>query len=121
MKAVNILQLNRVAEAVALGQGYELVDLEWKHEAGSFVLRVCIDRREGEAPGQPGGGVSLEDCAKVSRELSCVLDVEDVIPGTTRYTLEVSSPGLNRPLKREADFRRFVGKKAKIRTKRPVG
>jgi ribosome maturation factor RimP len=63
--------------------------------------------------------VGLDDCANVSRELSAVLDVEDTIP--VAYSLEVSSPGLNRPLKKAADFARFIGKKAKIRTRRPVG
>src|SRR5262249_16696042 len=64
-------------------------------------------------------GVSLDDCARVSRELSALLDVADAVP--TAYNLEVSSPGLNRPLKRESDFRRFIGRRAKIRTRHPVG
>jgi ribosome maturation factor RimP len=63
--------------------------------------------------------VSVDDCANVSHELSSVLDVSEVI--APAYSLEVSSPGLNRPLKKEADFRRFVGQKARIRTKHPVG
>lgn len=112
MKPVDTQQLIAACEPVVTGQGYELVDLEFKVEpqAGGWVLRVFIDR---------AGGVGLEDCAGVSRELSAVLDVADVIPQA--YSLEVSSPGLNRPLKKEADFLRFVGKKAKIRTRRPVG
>lgn len=110
-KPVDMNQLSQLCEPVVTGQGYELVDLEWKHELGSWVLRVFIDK--------PGSGVSLDDCASVSRELSAVLDVADAI--APAYSLEVSSPGLNRPLKKESDFRRFVGKKARIRTKRPVG
>jgi ribosome maturation factor RimP len=127
---INLLEIAKLAEAVASGQGYELVDAEWKHELGGFVLRVFIDRpllrsQAGSAATQvtteATSGVSLDDCTKVSRELSAVLDVENTIPEGVHYTLEVSSPGLNRPLKREADFQRFVGKKAKIRTKHPVG
>ena len=112
MKPIDTQQLLAVAEPVVTGQGYELVDLEFKldPQAGGWVLRVFIDRP---------AGVGLDDCATVSRELSAVLDVADVI--TQHYSLEVSSPGLNRPLKKEADFARFVGKKAKIRTRRPIG
>jgi len=113
MKPVDVKQLQSLAEPVVTGQGYELVDLEFKNELGSWILRVFIDNPKAE------GGVGLEDCAQVSRELSAVLDVDDVIP--MHYSLEVSSPGLNRPLRKESDFARFVGKKAKIRTSRPVG
>ena len=108
--------MNKVAavvEPVVTGQGYELVDLEFKNELGAWILRVFIDNPRAD------GGVGLDDCATVSRELSAVLDVDDVIP--MHYSLEVSSPGLNRPLRKESDFARFVGKKAKIRTRHPVG
>jgi ribosome maturation factor RimP len=111
MKPVDPTKLQSLVEPVVTGQGYELVDLEFKNEPGvGWVLRVFIDK---------ASGVSLDDCAQVSRELSAVLDVDDAI--TMHYSLEVSSPGLNRPLKKEADFARFVGKKAKIRTRRPIG
>ena len=113
MKPVDLTKLQSLVEPVVTGQGYELVDVEFKNELGAWVLRIYIDKLGAE------GGVGLDDCAQVSRELSAVLDVEDAIPG--HYSLEVSSPGLNRPLKKEADFRRFVGKKAKIRTRHPVG
>jgi ribosome maturation factor RimP len=114
MKPVDITKLQSLAEPVVTGQGYELVDVELKTEPGvGLVLRVFIDK-----PGSQGS-VGLDDCAQVSRELSAVLDVADAIPA--RYSLEVSSPGLNRPLKKESDFARFIGKKAKIRTSRPVG
>ena len=113
MKPVDLTKLQSLVEPVVTGQGYELVDVEFKNELGAWVLRVYIDNPRAE------GGVGLEDCAQVSRELSAVLDVEDAISG--HYSLEVSSPGLNRPLKKEADFARFVGKKAKIRTRHPVG
>jgi ribosome maturation factor RimP len=112
MKAVDTQQLTKLCEPVVAGQGYELVDLEFKNEpgVGGWVLRLFIDKE---------GGVTLDDCASLSRELSAVLDVEDAIQ--VGYSLEVSSPGLNRPLKKESDFARFVGKKAKIRTRHPVG
>jgi len=110
MKPVDVDKLSRIIDPVVAGQGYELVEVEWKNEAG-WILRVFIDK--------PVGGVSLEDCATVSRELSAVLDVADTIGPA--YSLEVSSPGLNRPLRKESDFARFIGKKAKIRTRRPVG
>ena len=110
MKPVDVKQLEPIIAPVVTGHGYELVEVEFKTELGGWILRVFIDKE---------GGVSLEDCASVSRELSAVLDVEDVIP--QHYSLEVSSPGLDRPLKKEADFARFVGKKAKIRTRHPVG
>jgi ribosome maturation factor RimP len=110
-KPVDMNQLTQLCEPVVTGQGYELVDVEWKHESGNWVLRLFIDKL--------AGTVSLDDCASVSRELSAVLDVADAIGPA--YSLEVSSPGLNRPLKKESDFKRFVGKKAKIRTKHPVG
>jgi ribosome maturation factor RimP len=110
MKPVDVDKLSQLIEPVVAGQGYELVDVEWKNESG-WILRVFIDK--------PASGVSLDDCAAVSRELSAVLDVEDAIGPA--YSLEVSSPGLNRPLKKESDFARFIGKKAKIRTRHPVG
>jgi ribosome maturation factor RimP len=109
---VDTQKLSDMVEPVVRGLGYELVDLEWKREPQGWVLRVFIDRSD-------EGGVSLDDCADVSHQLSTTLDVADAI--TVAYHLEVSSPGLNRPLKKEADFRRFVGKKAKIRTRHPIG
>lgn len=111
MKPVDIKQLSALIEPVVAARGYELVDVEWTRQGPGWVVRVYIDL--------PGAGVTLEDCARVSRELSPTLDVSDLIH--IPYTLEVSSPGLDRPLKKEADFRRFVGKKAKIRTRHAVG
>jgi ribosome maturation factor RimP len=85
--------------------GMELVDVEFARAGRDGVLRLFIDKE---------GGVALDDCADVSRELSAILDVEDVIPG--HYSLEVSSPGLDRPLKKPADYERFVGRLVKVRT-----
>src|SRR5262249_55024054 len=97
MRPVDIHKVSETVQPVVEGQGYELVDVEWKHEAGRWVLRIFIDRREGATD----PNVSLDDCAGVSHEVSAVLDVSDTI--APAYSLEVSSPGLNRPLKKEAD------------------
>ena len=85
--------------------GLELVEIEYKPEGRQMVLRIFIDKE---------GGVLLDDCASVSKELSALLDVEDIIPG--KFSLEVSSPGLNRPLKTRADYDRYTGKLIKIKT-----
>lgn len=95
-----------IAEGILTTCGMELVEIEFRREGRTQVLRLYIDKP---------GGVTLDDCADVSRELSAVLDVEDVIPG--RYLLEVSSPGLNRPLTKEADYLRAIGRLVKIRTR----
>jgi ribosome maturation factor RimP len=99
-----------VAARVAGSYGLEIFDVQFRREGQGMVLRVQIDR--------PGPGataeecVSVEDCAHVSRDLSAVLDVEDTIP--VAYTLEVSSPGLDRPLRGPADYSRFAGRRAKL-------
>ncbi|BCG48076.1 Bacterial ribosome 16S maturation protein RimP [Citrifermentans bremense] len=99
----------RVTEIVAeVGAplGIELVDLEYKREGRDMVVRVFLEKRE--------GGINLDDCAEVSRQLSDILDVEDFMP--ERYTLEVSSPGICRPLKKVADYERFLGHLVKVKT-----
>lgn len=83
----------------------ELVDLIYQQEQRGWVLRVFLDK---------DGGINLDDCAKASREISSLLDVENLI--STAFNLEVSSPGIERPLKKIADFERFVGQLAKIKT-----
>jgi ribosome maturation factor RimP len=93
-------------------EGFSLVDVEYKREQGGWVLRVFIDFIDKE------GSVTLEDCARVSREFGQLLDVEDIIP--TSYHLEVSSPGLDRPLKKEADFVKYSGRRVRIKTTEPV-
>ena len=115
MKQVDAQTLQDFSAPILTGLGYELVDLEWKHEAGSWVLRVYIDFPESAVKGSV---VSHEDCTRASRALSAELDVAELIHHP--FHLEVSSPGLNRALKRETDFRRFSGKKAKIRTLHPL-
>jgi ribosome maturation factor RimP len=109
---------------VAAGHGLELFDLQYRREAGGWVLRVILDR---VAPGEPDAGaseaqVSLDDCRRVSVDLSALLDVDDRLAAglDESYTLEVSSPGLDRPLRGEADYRRFVGRLAKVVANEPV-
>src|SRR5438046_1897538 len=115
---VDLDQIAALTTPVIEGAGYELVDLEWKNDGG-WVLRLFIDKPGGPHP--PGQGISLDACAEVSCEVSTVLDVSDVVPGADTYALEVSSPGLDRPLRRETDFSRAVGKKIKVKTRRPLG
>jgi ribosome maturation factor RimP len=103
-------QVRGVAARVAAAHGLEIFDVQFRREAGGMVLRVQIDRLGPTATADDS--VSVEDCARVSRDLSAVLDVEDVVP--TAYTLEVSSPGLDRPLRRADDYRRFTGRLAKV-------
>lgn len=102
-------RLVELAGPVVEAAGCELVDIVTAVERRRGVLRVFIDRP---------GGVTIEDCAAVSRELAAVLDVEDLIPGS--YDLEVSSPGLDRALRKEEDFRRFAGRRVKVRTVHPL-
>lgn len=94
-----------IAEPLLASLGIELVEVEYQRVGRSSVLRLFIDKE---------GGVTLDDCSDVSHELSQLLDVEDFI--REHYTLEVSSPGLDRPLKKEADFVRFAGRLVKART-----
>jgi len=103
-------QVRSVATRVAAGYGLEIFDVQFRREAPGMILRVQIDRPGPAASAEES--VSVEDCARVSRDLSAVLDVEDVVP--TAYTLEVSSPGLDRPLRRPDDYRRFAGRRAKV-------
>ena len=89
--------------------GFELVDVEYVKEGGSFYLRAYIDKP---------GGITVDDCETVSREFSDKLDEADFIEEA--YIMEVSSPGLGRPLKKEKDFKRSIGKEVEIRTYRPI-
>lgn len=97
--------VREILDPLLLGYGFELVDIEYRREGRGWVLRIYIDK---------DGGVSVEDCARISRELGTLLDLNDIIPGT--YNLEISSPGLTRALKRVRDFERFKGKLVKIKT-----
>jgi|SRR6185312_5255027 len=103
-------KIRALAEQVATTHGVELVETELKGGGKARTLRVTIDKPE---------GVTHEDCAHVSRDLSVVLDVEEAVPGGS-YTLEVSSPGLDRKLLRPQDFQRFTGSRIKLMTREPV-
>jgi ribosome maturation factor RimP len=100
-----------LAEPVVLAAGLEVVDVQYRPEGGRLVLRLLVDR--------PAGGVTLDEITRVARELGDVLDAHDPVPGS--YHLECSSPGLNRPLVREAHFARAVGRRVRIRTREPIG
>ena len=121
-------RLKQAAERVAGTHGLDIFDVQFRRESNGMVLRVMIDRRADAAglerppvPGTPDG-VTVEDCSRVSHDLSAVLDVEGDTMGIPddEYTLEVSSPGLDRPLRHEADYRRFAGRLAKIVTREPI-
>jgi len=99
-----------IAERVGSPEGIEIVDVEFLGAGRGRVVRIFIDRPQ---------GVSHSDCEFISQQVGTILDVEDVIPGDS-YTLEVSSPGLERKLSRPKDFERFVGQKATVVLREPV-
>ena len=100
----------RVAGPVIEDMGFELAEVRFVMEAGRWRLQFFIDRE---------GGVGINDCERVSREVETLLEVENVVEGA--YVLEVSSPGLDRPLHTPGDFKRFAGRLAKVRTKELIG
>jgi ribosome maturation factor RimP len=139
---LDLEKVRQAAERVARSEGLEIADVEWKVGKQRF-LRVYIDRlpertaapnatdaqdsdgsnasdAEEAPPSNPYPKITHGDCERVSQQLSVILDVEDLIPGPG-YVLEVSSPGMDRALKKAADFERFRGRKAKIVTTEPVG
>ena len=109
--AIDLEYVREVAERVTASSGLELVEVEFRGVGGKArMLRVFIDKP---------GGVTHADCEAVSREVGTILDVEDAVPGGS-YTLEVSSPGLDRKLTRPEDFARFVGGRVKLTTREPI-
>jgi ribosome maturation factor RimP len=117
-------RLKAAAGRVAASHGLEVFDLQFRRESVGWVLRVILDRVPAEPAGPDGreDPVSIDDCRRVSEDFSALLDVDDDLTAgvSTTYTLEVSSPGLDRPLRGEVDYRRFVGRLAKILTHEPV-
>lgn len=103
MQAGALDAVQELALKIAESEGLELVDLEFKMGKARGLLRVFVDK---------AGGVTLSDCESVSRQLSAVLDVKDLIPSA--YVLEVSSPGIDRPFKTDRDYERNLGKMVKI-------
>ena len=102
--------MREIAERVALSSGLEVVEVELRGGGKARMLRIVIDKP---------AGVTHEDCANLSREMSTILDVEDVVAGSS-YLLEVSSPGMDRKLLRAADYERFTGSRVKLTTRNPV-
>jgi ribosome maturation factor RimP len=102
-------QIARLVEPMLVHEGYELVEVEVVGTGPRTILRLFIDKP---------GGVSIDDCAHVSEGVDAVLDVED--PFESSYTLEVSSPGLDRPLRKKADFEKYAGRKVRVKTYGPV-
>jgi ribosome maturation factor RimP len=117
-----VAKIAEIAERVADPEGIEVVDVELLGSGRSRLLRLTIDRPIGktgpEDPDRPHG-VSHADCEFISQQVGTILDIEDVIPGDS-YTLEVSSPGLERKLSKAKDFERFVGQRAKVVLREPV-
>ena len=114
--ALDVERVREIADRVAASSGLEIVDVEFLGGGKARMLRVFLDKSA--AGTDPLAGVTHDDCAKFSREFGTILDVEDVMPGA--YTLEVSSPGLDRKLVKAADFARFTGSRVKLTTRQPV-
>ena len=108
--ALELEKIREIAVRVATAHGVGVVDVEMRGGGKARTLRITIDKPE---------GVTHDDCANVSREVSTILDIEDAVPGAA-YTLEVSSPGLDRKLNRAEDFERFTGSRIKLMTREPV-
>src|ERR1041385_1641620 len=114
--ALDVDRVREIADRVAASSGLEVVEVEFLGSGKARMLRVFLDK---PAAGTDSlAGVTHEDCANFSREFGTILDVEDVMPGA--YTLEVSSPGLDRKLIKAADFTRFAGSRLKLTTRNPV-
>jgi len=109
MAGLNREAINEIIERVTAREGLELVHWETVGPRNHFVLRIFIDK---------AGGVTLGDCERVSHQVGTLFDVEDLIPN--QYTLEVSSPGIERGLYKPADYERFTGSRVKLRTAQPI-
>lgn len=103
-------RVRELAEPLVIHAGMELVDVEFLREGGRWLLRLTLDKE---------GGVTLDDCQDISRQVDRLLDVEDVIEPA--YSLEVSSPGIERPLKKREHFERFTGRNIELKTFAPIG
>jgi ribosome maturation factor RimP len=115
--ALDADRIREIAERVAASSGLEVVEVELRGSGKARMLRVFLDK-PGAVTGDPLAGVTHGDCANFSREFGTILDVEDAVPDS--YTLEVSSPGLDRKLTKAADFERFTGSRVKLTTRQPV-
>jgi len=108
-KSVLLEQIERLIGPVLEEHGAELVDDQFVHEHGQWVLRFFLDK---------AGGITLDDCAVISDHIGRTLDAANII--SQRYALEVSSPGINRPLKKEADYQRFIGERVDVKLYAPM-
>jgi ribosome maturation factor RimP len=131
--ALELDRVREIADRVAASSGLEVLEIEFRGSGKARMLRVYLDKPFLDKPGAPGhrtpglalpnndplGGVTHGDCVNFSREFGTILDVEDAVPGES-YTLEVSSPGLDRKLSKPKDFERFTGSRIKLMTKNPV-
>ena len=115
--ALELDRVREIAERVAASSGLEVVDVEFRGSGNARMLRVFLDK-PGAVSGDVLAGVTHGDCVNFSREFGTILDVEDAIAGS--YTLEVSSPGLDRKLSKAREFERFVGSRMKVMTRNPV-
>lgn len=106
-----IAEVGRLISPTVESLGCELIEVEYLNELGRWILRLYVDTVK--------GGITVGDCEKVSRAASALLDVENIIPG--RYNLEVSSPGIERPVRRPEDFKKYAGSVIKIRTHKKIG
>ncbi|MCW8830155.1 MAG: ribosome maturation factor RimP [Gammaproteobacteria bacterium] len=106
--ARSVSYLWELFEPVVEGMGYELIEIEYHPNPKYGVLRLYIDK---------DSGIEVDDCSAVSRQISAILDVEDPVPG--QFNLEISSPGMDRPLRRLQDFQRFAGEEVKLKTGMP--
>lgn len=109
MSAAIVERVKEIALPLLQELGFELVEVEFRREASGWILRLYLDK---------SGGLTLGDCQRASEELSDLLDVEDLVDHP--YSLEISSPGLNRPLSQEADFLRFAGQRARLTTSQAI-
>lgn len=123
-------RIRPAAERVARSYGLDIFDVQFRRESHGWVLRVIIDRPYSEGDpgpspetGSPEDSIGIEECQRVSQDLSAILDVEEEALGLQlpdNYTLEVSSPGLDRPLRGSLDYRRFAGRLAKVVSREPI-
>ncbi len=124
MSSERLTAIRAAAERVARGYDLEIFDVQLRRESIGTVLRVTIDRPDRGVPERPEDAVGIEECQRVSHDLSALLDVEEDSLGEAalgqHYTLEVSSPGLDRALRHAADYRRFAGRLARIVTSAPL-
>ena len=113
-----VTRAEALVDPLVRAEGFELVELEYMREPQGWVLRLFIDR-PGRDPMSRDGAIGLEECARVSHAVETALEVEDLVPHA--YSLEVSSPGINRPLRRPEHFAKVLGRRVKVKTFGPVG